>query len=163
MRLGPRSTLFLCYGNVCRSPYGERWWQSHAPEIDARSAGFFGPGRAPPDIALEVARRRGVEHSDHVSQSVTDQLLETADAVFVFDRFHLRMLWEHGGISPERVFWLGDFDPLWSGKRAIADPWGKSEEEFDATFARIERCVDQALRALGAATSAGSGTTPPTP
>ena len=44
-------------------------------------------------------------------------------------------------------------DPQWSGRRAIVDPWGKPVEEFARTFARIERCIDEVVRAVSLAGS----------
>jgi protein-tyrosine-phosphatase len=91
---------------------------------------------------------RNLDHADHRSQVVTPELLADSDAIFVFDRFNVAELRKLGGIGPERVFWLGDFDSLWSGKRAIIDPWGKPAEEFDRTFERIERCIEEVVRVL---------------
>ncbi len=112
------------------------------------SAGFIGPGRPPPDTALEVARSRGIEHANHRSKTLTPELLESADVVFLFDRFNVARLRRFGGRAPRRVFWLGDFDPMWAGKRAIIDPWGKPRKEFERTFERIERCIDEVARVL---------------
>src|SRR5690606_14850585 len=125
--LAPASFLFICLGNVCRSPYGARVLAARVGRsVRVESAGFIGPGRPPPEWAVAVARTRGIEHEDHCSRTVTPELLEGADAVFVFDRFNVARLRRVQGVRPERVFWLGDFDPDWTGKRAIIDPWGKS-------------------------------------
>ncbi len=146
--LRPRSVLVICLGNVCRSPYAARSLATRAPEVRVDSAGFIGPDRAPPDTALEVAGARGVRHADHRSKTLTAELVRESDAVFVFDRFNVARLRRFGGADSGRVFWLGDFDPEWAGKRAIVDPWGKPAEEFERTFARIDRCLDEVARVL---------------
>ena len=152
--LSPRSVLFVCLGNICRSPYaacvlGAR---SHG-RIEADSVGFIGPGRAPPDEALTVARARGIDHSGHLSKTVLAEHLAQADAVFIFDRFNAQKLSRTPGARMDRVFWLGDFDPEWTGRRAILDPWGKPVEEFAATFEQIDRCLDAVLATLDAGAS----------
>ncbi|MDZ7781371.1 MAG: hypothetical protein U5R14_15770 [Gemmatimonadota bacterium] len=146
--LAPESVLFLCLGNVCRSPYGARVLAERLPGVRVDSAGFIGPDRAPPELAQDVARARGVDHADHCSKTLTPELLAATDVVFLFDRGNVRRLRRFGGMPPGRVFRLGDFDPVWTGKRAIIDPWGKPREEFDRTFGRIERCVEEVARAL---------------
>lgn len=146
--LGPRSVLVLCLGNVCRSPYAARVLAERLPDLHVESAGFIGPGRSPPEVACKVARARGVDHADHRSRTIALELVERADVIFVFDRFNVARVRGLGAAVMERVLWLGDFDPEWAGKRAIIDPWGKDEEEFDRTFARIERCVEQVARVL---------------
>jgi protein-tyrosine phosphatase len=141
--------LFLCLGNVCRSPYAERIATiKGSGALAVESAGFIKPGRPPPDSALDAARARKIHHGDHRSRVVTADMLARADAIFLFDRYNVQRLRGETGVLWSRVYWLGDFDPRWTGKRAIIDPWGRSLEEFDETFARIERCVGAALNVL---------------
>jgi protein-tyrosine phosphatase len=147
----PVSVLFVCLGNICRSPYAERVLLREGGEaIRSFSAGIMAPGRRPPQEALEAARRRGIDHADHVSRALTRDLLDDAGALFVFDRHNARSLPSRVSRAG-RVFWLGDFDPQWAGRRAILDPWGKPLEEFERTFERIERCVAEVTRTLGTA------------
>jgi protein-tyrosine-phosphatase len=147
--LRPATVLFVCLGNVCRSPYAARVLASRTTQpLVARSGGYLGPGRSPPSEALQAARARGIEHSDHVSRILSPEEVGAADVIFVFDRFNVRDVRRSRSARPTPVLWLGDFDPLWTGKRAIIDPWGKPQAEFDSTFARIERCVDEVVRAL---------------
>jgi protein-tyrosine phosphatase len=162
--LTPSSIVFICLGNICRSPYAERVWAMQCDGVDVESAGFIGPDRPPPEAALAVARRRGVIHDDHRSKTATPELLESADVLFVFDRSHIRRLNrmpDLANMAP--VFFLGDFDTVWTGQRDIPDPWGKAEAEFDRVFARIERCVAQVLATVIESGSAGDETTGRTP
>jgi protein-tyrosine phosphatase len=135
--------LFVCLGNICRSPFAARLLASRRPDLRVESAGFIGPGRPPPEAAIATAQARGIDHAAHRSTLVTSRLLEEAEAVFVFDRHNVKRLRVVSGTRTDRVFWLGDFDPVWAGKRAIADPWGRPLEEFEQTFARIARCIDR--------------------
>lgn len=154
----PDSVLFVCLGNICRSPYAEHVFRSRVGEgVEVSSAGFILPGRQPPENAIEVAASRGVSTTDHRSRVVSEDLLQASDAVFIFDRFNARRLGKLSSVRRDRVFWLGDFDPQWAGKRAIIDPWGKPVEEFDRTFERIERCVDRVVRVMS-----GEGRAPTT-
>ena len=145
----PESVLFICLGNVCRSPYAERVLTSlGTPGVAITSAGFIKPGRPPADLAMEVASRRGIDHSDHRSRVVTADDLREADAVFFFDRFNKARLRGAEGVRMDRVFWMGDLEPTWGGRRAILDPWGKPREEFERVFDRIDRCVGELHRVL---------------
>ena len=147
--IAPKSILFVCLGNICRSPYAARLLAERAgPELHVVSAGFIGPGRPPPEQAVEAARAGGIEHGDHRSKTLTARMLADADVVFLFDRHNARRLRRTPGARSDRVFWLGDFDPAWEGRRAILDPWGKPLDEFKRTFGRIERSLDEVLRTL---------------
>lgn len=158
----PRSIVFVCLGNVCRSPYAERVAGGCRQRgIDVRSAGFIGPGRAPPDDAIEVALRRGIDHADHISKTLTPAVAAEADAILIFDRYNVARIRSFDSTLLRRTYWLGDFDPVWAGKRAIADPWGKSQPEFDLTFERIERCVANLAAVLGEEPSGSNASVPP--
>lgn len=141
--LNPRSVLFLCLGNVCRSPYAERVVAARQlPGLRVDSAGFIKPGRPPAELAMEVARERGIDHADHRSRVVTSDDLARFDVVFFFDRFNKARLQNARGVRRERSFWLGDLEPEYGGRRAILDPWGKPRAEFERVFDRIDRCLD---------------------
>lgn len=147
--LEPRSVLFLCLGNVCRSPYAERALAARVPRgIRVESAGFIKPGRPPAHLAMEVASERGIQHSDHRSRVVTPDDLQSLDVVFFFDRYNKERLVRARGLREDRVFWLGDLEPVYGGRRSILDPWGKPRSEFERVFDRIDRCVDRLQRLL---------------
>lgn len=145
--------LFVCLGNVCRSPYAawafSRMMEDESGvEVEASSAGFIGPGRSPPETAVEAALERGIDHRTHVSTILTDERIRGADVIFVFDRRNLRRLGKMEAADTTTAFLLGDFDPRWAGKRAIVDPWGEPLEAFERTFARIDRCLETLREAL---------------
>src|SRR5262245_35811057 len=58
-----RSVLFVCHGNVCRSPFAEIVFRELAGKAglssDTASSGFVGPDRSPPGAAIAAAARRG--------------------------------------------------------------------------------------------------------
>lgn len=160
--LRPTSVLFICLGNICRSPYAGARMRALAPDgIAVDSAGFIGPGRAPPPEALEIARGRDLALEAHRSQLVTSSSIRRAGAIFVFDKYNVRALRRHRFDLRGRLCLLGDFDPEWTGKRSIGDPWGKPPEVFEHTFERIDRCLLEVARILSearAATPGDSGT-----
>jgi protein-tyrosine phosphatase len=151
-RLGETRTagvLFVCSGNICRSPYAERVWKTLGTNVAVESAGFIGPDRAPPAEALRAAAESGIVHADHRSKLLRRDMVSSADAIFAFDgRLVTRVRREYPQ-DARKVYWLGDFDPVWSGERPISDPWGKDLGEFRKIFLRIERCVIAAARVAG--------------
>lgn len=144
--------LFLCYGNICRSPFAAEAMALTLGVTKAegriRSAGFFGPGRPSPERALAAAHRRGVDLSAHRSQLVSDELVRGVDCVFVMDPRQRTELEKLLRTSARPVLVLGDLDPRSVSLRRIPDPYGKEDDFFDQVFQRIERCVNVAADLL---------------
>lgn len=98
-------------------------------------------GRHVPQAAVRIARTRGIDLTGHSSTVVSVQLLKAADLVFVMDEAQERALYARFGRVRATVVILGDLDPSPITQRAIRDPWRGSDETFEETFGRIERCV----------------------
>lgn len=154
-----RSVLFVCSGNICRSPFAallfERLLQSHrAGVMSVRSAGFIGAGRASPAHALIAARKYGVKLSSHRSAPLTDESLRTPDLVVVMSEDQRRAV--RSRVRPDSiVVVLGDLDPLPCTRRTILDPWDGPAADFEASYARIDRCVRELLRAMALTSEVG--------
>jgi protein-tyrosine phosphatase len=145
--------LFVCHGNICRSPYAERSFRrlvlaagKAVPET--RSAGFTGPGRSPPREALSQARRRGVDLSTHRSQLLAPGLVRESGLIVVMDTFQRRALARLHGRGGWRVLALGDLDPLRISRREVKDPFAKDESTFAEVYERIDRCLGELVEIL---------------
>ena len=146
----PSSVLFVCHGNICRSPFAAFLFARLATErlpgrIDTLSAGFIGPGRGSPPQALAASERRDIDLTSHRSRLLTDRLIRKAELVIVMSAEQERAIRRLAG---QNVIVLGDLDPESIRERTIMDPWGGSDDDFDASYARIERCVRELVRLL---------------
>lgn len=150
----PTSVLFLCHGNICRSPFAAAVFQrscsaSTLAGVVVRSAGFIGAGRTPPTKALAAASRCGIDMSVHRSRVVTREALRAADLIVVMDSDQARSVRSFLRSGNTRVLVLGDLDPNPVTRRTIADPWGGSDFAFESSYNRIERCVRELVRVIG--------------
>jgi len=142
------SVLFVCLGNVCRSPFAER---RALHEVEGRklvsSAGHYPvPGRGSPELALAAARDFGVDLASHRSRVFSRSMLEEADAVFVFDEenFHA-VTAEHRGAA-ERTHLLGALSP--EGPVIVADPYGGPPSQYQAVYRQIAEAIAAGQRAV---------------
>lgn len=153
-RLKPRSILFVCHGNICRSPFAaSAFLRSCAAEIasaiNVRSAGFIGPNRTSPSPALIAASRFGVDLSAHRSTLITSENLGAANLVVVMSQLQARAI--RARVAPSTfVLVLGDLDPRPVNDRTILDPWGQPDAAFDESYDRIDRCVRELARIISA-------------
>jgi protein-tyrosine-phosphatase len=146
--LRPSTILFVCLGNICRSPYAAESFQRAAGgKVLAVSAGFIGPGRPVPETGQRVARRRGLDLSQHRSQFITKELVDAADLIVVMDQGQRRGIEQRFGRRAGVVV-LGDLDPDPIDTRTVRDPYNQREDVFEAVYARIDRAVSTLARAL---------------
>jgi protein-tyrosine phosphatase len=154
--------LFLCTGNICRSPYAEKVFGRYLPdsarnEVEVFSAGFIGPNRPSPPEAVSTAASRSTYLDDHRSKTVDRDLLSRSEHVVAMEAVHLRNL---QGVRVERfppAILLGDLDPETPDRREIQDPWGRPLSAFESSFVRIERCLEELARlAYSAPTTPGN-------
>lgn len=143
----PRKILALCLGNVCRSPYVEAYLKTASGEFGFQvvSRGFIGPGRPPPQEALDAASERGIDTREHVSRVVEREDLDSSDLVILVDPGHGPRLRRKLGSHGVPVLVLGDLDPTPGDFRTIRDPWGTDPEVFHGVFDRLDRCMDVLL------------------
>jgi protein-tyrosine phosphatase len=149
----PRSILFVCHGNICRSPYAAAAFERALPaalrsNMRIGSAGFIGPNRPAPSESLIVASRRGLDLSSHLSAQLSHDNIRNAELIVVMNAAQQRALIELYGRKPDTVVVLGDLDPQAIDTRAIRDPIGQSEEVFEASYDRIDRCLKELVSAF---------------
>jgi protein-tyrosine phosphatase len=141
----PRGVLFVCHGNICRSPYAEGVFRlqlgaSADSVIRVRSAGFTGPDRPSPRNAVDEAAARGVDLRDHRSATLSGGELRNAELVVVMEPAQARALRERFPTAGMIVV-LADLDPASNGGRVIIDPVDQPRAVFAQSYDRIDRCV----------------------
>jgi len=138
--------LFLCLGNICRSPLAERYarrlLQAAGEDVEVDSAGFVArEGRRSPPDAVAAAARHGVDLSDHRSRRVRRAGVEASDVVFLMDVRNYRDFGRTFDPVDVEVYFLGSLADTSDGFE-IADPAGEGPDAFDSSFADVTAAVD---------------------
>lgn len=144
----PRSVLFVCHGNIIRSPMAAALFESQlrtrsVATISVASAGLHSePGRAADPRALALAPEFGLSLDGHRTRCLTDEMVEWAEAIFVMDfRNEAVFLSRYPG-ARSKLFLLGAGE---SGIESveIADPYEGSVNDVRACYRRLQRCVEE--------------------
>jgi protein-tyrosine phosphatase len=140
-----RQILFLCYGNIYRSPFVGRVARRVLPEaVTTLTAGVYPEtGRSSQAEAQLAAQQLGFDLDDHRSGLVTPAMVREADLALVFDATSYRDVLERGRKLLREAHFLGNLDL--SGPLQIPNPWGKSDETFLQTYLRIHGILEGAL------------------
>jgi len=142
------NVLFVCSGNICRSPLAAALLEKKLGALGTdgvlvESAGTMDlEGRGASWSALEVAADNGLDISHHASRQVNRSMLEGADVIVAMTKAHAEYM---AGILPrveEKVI-------VWD----VPDPYGFQKETYEAVYALIEEAMplitDEVRKKLG--------------
>ena len=142
-----RRLVFVCQGNVCRSPFGHHLARQLIGTVPVYSLGLgAGSGHPADALATDVAKEFGVDLSGHRTTAVADFPIRQGDLFLVMEDRHL---WELAPLLQGRdvqVALLG----LWCRPplALIYDPHRLTRDYFSTCFHRIKQAVEALQRAL---------------
>jgi protein-tyrosine phosphatase len=150
------SILFVCLGNICRSPLAEAALRAQsvaagvAMTIDSAGTGDWHVGRPPDPRAQETARKHGLDISSYRARQVTTEDFHRFGHIFALDQQNLKDLRR---IEPSRhIAEVGLLMDLVPGRKgtAVIDPYYGDEDDFEQAWADVsaaaERLVKRYLR-----------------
>lgn len=156
MPASPTKILFVCLGNICRSPLAEAVFRARAEaaglavEVDSAGTGAWHVGEAPDQRAQAEARRHGLDISHLRARQVAAADFARFDRIYALDAHNLAALRRLAPAGARaRLGLLLDVVPDRAGE-AVADPYDGDAAAFERTW----RDVDAAARALVAALAA---------
>ena len=150
--------LFVCLGNICRSPTAEAVVRALAArdtpglEIEVDSAGTHGyhTGSPPDERSIAAAHRRGIDMSSLRARVVEPGDFERFDLVLAMDESVYERL---RGLAPrplaERVRLFLHYAPQ-LGRRDVPDPYYGGPGGFEEVLDLVEEAARGLLAALGA-------------
>jgi protein-tyrosine phosphatase len=141
----PRRLLFVCTGNICRSPMADVIASSLSKNaaLIVASAGTasWHVGEAMDPRAANILAANGYDPSAHRAQHATRELLAEMDLVLGMDRKHLEILRHHVDPARTTLALLRTFDPRSRGATDIDDPYYGTDHDFVECFALIDASV----------------------
>jgi protein-tyrosine phosphatase len=147
--------LFVCMGNICRSPTAEGVFRralvdsgDNSIEVDSAGTHAYHVGEPPDRRAIEAANQRGIDLNDLRARVVDDEDFASFDLILAMDRDNLDHLHQR---SPtryhERIKLIMDFAPQ-AYTREVPDPYYGSAKGFADVLDLLEQASKGLLREL---------------
>lgn len=155
MSAGKPAVLFVCLGNICRSPLAEAAFRVEADradldvEVDSAGTGGWHAGEPPDPRAQAVARRNGVDISGYRARQVEPADFARFSHIVALDGDNFAVLRRLRPKEGAALSLLLDHVPGRRGE-AVADPYYGADTGFDATWADVTLGARHLVRALTA-------------
>lgn len=149
------SVLFVCLGNICRSPTAEGVFRKLVEQaglqeqihIDSCGTSNWHIGKGPDSRSVEAAGKRDVDLSTLKARQFTEKDLDTFDYVVVMDRQNLadvKDIWhQNGGTRPTLFLEYGSTELA-----EVPDPYYGGEDGFEHVLDLIEDASVGLLRKI---------------
>ena len=144
----PVQILFVCLGNICRSPLAEGIFLYHADlrslqdmfGVDSCGTGDWHTGEKPDRRERQIARKHGVYLPSIARQLDADSDFQRFDFFLAMDRANRADLLKLGA-NPERVHLMRNFDPASSNLPEedldVPDPYYGGDEGFEQVYTML--------------------------
>lgn len=155
------SILFVCLGNICRSPLAEGIFLHMAKErgldalvVDSCGTGGWHEGEGPDRRAMAVAKQRGVHLPSRARQVRGESDFTKFTHIIAMDASNVENLLAMGAPN-ERVRLMRSYDPAYSNGNApdVPDPYYGGDDGFDRVFDMLEAACEGLLDEITNASS----------
>jgi protein-tyrosine-phosphatase/predicted ATP-grasp superfamily ATP-dependent carboligase len=138
---GPNKIVFLCYGNICRSPLAAALAEQRLSGVPIDSAGFHDQtGRSCPQKILRIGSSYGINLFNHRSALVKRDQLANSDLVIAMDMENLSRMRQEFPEIADRTTLLGLFGT--PETLAIADPYLADEAATNKICEQVRAGVE---------------------
>jgi protein-tyrosine phosphatase len=145
MTTEPRDILFVCTGNICRSPVAQLLSERLASEAglswSASSAGVEAEiGKTMTPGAARTLASRGIRGSKHIAHQLDAEMLAAADEVYALTRGHKSVIASRFPAHAAKVKVLREAAGLPDAD--VEDPYGESDGVYESCALSIEEALN---------------------
>lgn len=149
----PVSVLFVCLGNICRSPAAQGILEKRIEEaglqgqiaVDSCGTAAFNVGKSPDERSLSASLRAGYDISGQIARQICDEDYEEFDYIIAMDRINLTNVTAWAPVNYQGEIQLFMHYCKNGGNSQIPDPYYKEADAFDGVIKSLEKAADGLL------------------
>jgi len=146
--------LFVCLGNICRSPLAEGIFNkkiaarglTQSFEADSCGTGSYNLGDGPDPRTVRSAFKNKVPLA-HTARQLTRSDAKNFDLILAMDEYNYRAILAVADPDEHhKVKMMREYDPL--GPGAVPDPYHGGENDFDQVYQILDRSIENLVSQL---------------
>ena len=147
----PVRVVFVCWGNICRSPMAERVAEQEAADEGLTGVEFTSAATNREELGEPIDRRAaavlaesGYRTDGHRAHQITRDEIERADLVIAAEQIHLDKM---RALAPDadNLSLISDYDPSADPGSGLPDPWYGTQDGFYGTLAAVRAAMPGVL------------------
>jgi protein-tyrosine phosphatase len=136
--------LFICIGNICRSPIAEGLFKQALPEKAVFSAGLSAMVGDPADpLSIQLMLEHGIDIREHRARSLSGWMISETDLIVTMDQDQKRFIEQRYPASKGKVVRIGE-----DGSYDVPDPYLQGLPVFRHSFSLIAQGIDQLAKQI---------------
>jgi low molecular weight protein-tyrosine phosphatase len=147
----PHSVLFVCLGNICRSPLAEGVFRALVEEaglanrftIDSAGTGAWHEGNPPDPRSIEIAAKYGIDISAQRARQVRHEDFQKFETILAMDNENLSVLRRKAGTKPTRIQLFLNTPPM-----SVPDPYYGGPDGFENVYQLVRSGSEDFLKSV---------------
>ena len=156
-----QSILFVCLGNICRSPMAAGITRQLAARrqpaltVEAAGVGPWHVGKPPDGRAIATAQRHGIDLTEDRARMITEDDFRDFDLILAMDSAVLADIWQR--VPSDATARIGLFHAVAADReRDVPDPYYGGDDGFDLVFDEIETAARSLIARLASTEDASA-------